>query len=226
MEVARAIRLLFSCCESLRLYPTSIDSYLLRTIDMQTTLITQRRLLYACDDRSVSEARGKRLLAFTALHIHAFAAALLGEDRAMRDRRLTFDEGIDTIREVAGSEATWLFLFERRFDLRADRLRDRATCVETTAARWVDRARHITSEQDALTANSGVRNRGSREQRGGVWVQRHVVQLARRSHLDELAEVHDADTVADIFDDWQIVGDEEVSQAKLGLQLFQQVENL
>ena len=41
-----------------------------------------------------------------------------------------------------------------------------------------------------------------------------------------LAEVHDRDPVADVLDDAHVVGDEQVGQAELALEVLQQVEDL
>ena len=44
--------------------------------------------------------------------------------------------------------------------------------------------------------------------------------------LDDLAEIHDGDAVADVLDDREVVGDEQVGQAELALQVAQQVDHL
>ena len=51
-------------------------------------------------------------------------------------------------------------------------------------------------------------------------------QLALRCYLSYLAQVHDADTVAHVVDRAQVVGDEEVCQPELPLELVQHVEDL
>ena len=48
----------------------------------------------------------------------------------------------------------------------------------------------------------------------------------RRGQLDDPAEVHHRDPVADVADDGQVVGDEEVGQPELALEPLEQVDDL
>ncbi len=52
------------------------------------------------------------------------------------------------------------------------------------------------------------------------------IELLHLRHLDELPEVHHADTVADVLHDGQVVGDEQVCQTELPPQVEQQVQDL
>ena len=65
-----------------------------------------------------------------------------------------------------------------------------------------------------------------RQQRPRVRVAGRRVQRVGRPDLDDLAEVHDRDPVADVLDDRQVVGDEQVRQAEPLAQVGQQVEDL
>ena len=47
-----------------------------------------------------------------------------------------------------------------------------------------------------------------------------------RALLDDAPGVHHGHMVGDVLDDADVVGDEEVGQAELALQLFEQVEDL
>ena len=76
-----------------------------------------------------------------------------------------------------------------------------------------------------------LRLRGSglghgRQQRHGVGVARRRIQLVDVGDLDELAEVHDPDPVADVLDDREVVGDEQVGEAELLLEVVEEVEDL
>ena len=51
-------------------------------------------------------------------------------------------------------------------------------------------------------------------------------ERSRLAALDDLAEVHHGDLVAHMRDRGEVVGDEEVGDAELGLQVAQQVEDL
>ena len=51
-------------------------------------------------------------------------------------------------------------------------------------------------------------------------------RASRVRHLDDLAQVHHGDAVADVAHDRQVVGDEQVRQAELALQVLEQVDDL
>src|ERR1700720_3136458 len=53
-----------------------------------------------------------------------------------------------------------------------------------------------------------------RKQRGAV------------GQLDNLAEIHDRDTPADVLDDGDVVGNEEIGETELALQIAQEVDDL
>src|SRR5439155_6330732 len=65
-----------------------------------------------------------------------------------------------------------------------------------------------------------------REQRLRVRVQRGVVERLAVGDLDDLAEVHDGHAVGDVAHDRKVVGDEQVRETKLRLEIFQQVDDL
>ena len=69
---------------------------------------------------------------------------------------------------------------------------------------------------------SGIR----REQRHRVRVQRPGEQLVGRRDLDDPAEVHHGDPVGDVADDREVVGDEDVGEVELLLQVDEQVQHL
>ena len=51
-------------------------------------------------------------------------------------------------------------------------------------------------------------------------------EVFRIGLLDDLAEVHDGDTVTDVPDDGQIMGDEQICKPELTLEVGKQVEDL
>ena len=63
-------------------------------------------------------------------------------------------------------------------------------------------------------------------QRLGVGVLGRLEQLAAVGQLGHLAQVHDRDPVADVLDHAHVVGDEQVRQAELALELLEQVQDL
>ena len=81
--------------------------------------------------------------------------------------------------------------------------------------------RHVTLR---AARGSGIGHRG--EQRPRVGMARVAVDLVARSLLDDAAEVHDRDAVAEVLDDAQVVRDEEQRQPERCLQVLQQVQDL
>ena len=57
-------------------------------------------------------------------------------------------------------------------------------------------------------------------------MQRPVADRRARTELDDLAQVHHRHPVADVPDHRQLVGDEQVGQVELLLQVFHQVDDL
>ncbi len=103
-----------------------------------------------------------------------------------------------------------------------------AAGVEPAARRRVDRARHVALEDDpaALALGDRIRHRDGGQEGAGVRMARRRVHLVRRPDLDDLAEVHHRDPVADVLDHRQVVGDEQVCQPEPLAQVGQQVEDL
>ena len=66
----------------------------------------------------------------------------------------------------------------------------------------------------------------AREQRHRVRVPGRRVERVDVGDLDDLAEVHHRDAVADVLDDREVVGDEEIRQPELVLEIVEQVEDL
>src|SRR5215207_2305437 len=96
-----------------------------------------------------------------------------------------------------------------------------------TAAGWrPDRARHVALEADALPLHGRVRDRHRREQRLGIGVLRHRVEVACARDLDDRAEIHHRHPRADVLDDRQVVRDEDVGEAELSLQVLEKVDHL
>jgi hypothetical protein len=115
---------------------------------------------------------------------------------------------------------------ERRLVGLADLRGVAAARVEVAAARRVDGAGYVALEHDSLALRQRIGNRHGREQRLRVGVDRAVVKLLGRRKLDDLAEVHDRDAVGDMPDDAEIVGDEDIGQRELVLQVVEQVHDL
>src|SRR5438128_2186333 len=105
-----------------------------------------------------------------------------------RDDPVTIATGLDTrgglgqvelAREVAGGEATVRLELERRDDLRADLLRERAARAEAAPRRRVERARDLARDAQARAAPPRHRVRDRREQPHRVRMERPPEELRR-----------------------------------------------
>jgi hypothetical protein len=77
-----------------------------------------------------------------------------------------------------------------------------------------------------LSALGGIGDWQGREQRLGVGVQRPGEERLGARDLDDLADIHHDDAVADVLDHAEIMADEEIGQPELLLQVAQQIECL
>ena len=128
-------------------------------------------------------------------------------------------------RDVAAHQMAGLRLDERRLLLLADRAQLAvAAGVEDAARGRGRRARDLALEPDPLAA-AAVDRRDGREERLGVRMVRAGEHDVRRPELLQAAEVEDGDPVGDVADDPEVVGDEEVRDLALRLQLDEEVED-
>src|SRR5215217_1141493 len=130
--------------------------------------------------------------------------------------------------EVAGDVVAFALVGEDRVDPLADVHDVGAAGVEVAAGGRVDRARDVAAEDDPLAAllDHRVGNRHGGQESLGIGVERFLVEGDAVRHLDDLAEVHDGDAVGDVLDDGEVVGDEEVGQTELLLEVFEEVDDL
>ena len=102
---------------------------------------------------------------------------------------------------------------------------DRAAGAEPAARRDPQRAGRVALDGRGLVDGAGRHPRDGGQQAAGVGVARLGVQLLGRRHLDDPAQVHDRDPVAQVPDHGQVVRDEQQGQAQAGLQVLQQVQD-
>ena len=99
--------------------------------------------------------------------------------------------------------------------------------VEHAPRRLVDRARQVTGQHDALAGfELGIDHRNRRDQRFRVRVPGRGIHVGRRPHLDQLTQIHHADAVGDVVHHREVVGDKDVGERVLSLQIGQQVQHL
>jgi len=109
----------------------------------------------------------------------------------------------------------------------ADFFRERAPLSEPAAGRGIDRAGNV-ARQDVLVllALPGIGRRRRGQQEPGVRMGGVCEDGLRVSDLADLPQEHHADPVGDVLHDAEVVGDEQVCQAQLFLEVGQQVEDL
>src|SRR5580704_1515788 len=105
---------------------------------------------------------------------------------------------------------------------------DRAARVEDAARGRIDRARHFALDwpENTLRLHSRIGHRYCRQQCLGVRVQRVVEELVTNRKLDDAAEIHDGDALAEMPNNRQVVSDEKIGQAEPFAQILQEVDYL
>lgn len=98
---------------------------------------------------------------------------------------------------MAGAEMTRTNFTQLRLRLSALVAGDRATAGKVAALRRVDRARHVAGKNLAVLLRfcTRVRNRHCGKQSLGIRMQRVRIQIVGRSELNDIAEVHNGETV-------------------------------
>ena len=145
---------------------------------------------------------------------------------ARRHLELRSLDDVDGLRKVTGNGVPLPSVDERGFFLGTDVLCLPTPSSEATSGWRVDGAGHIALEDDA-TPHAFADRVGygdGRQQRLALRVRRPAVDAVTVARLDDLAEVHDHDLVADVAHHGQVVRDEEVRQAQPVLQLFEEVD--
>ena len=88
----------------------------------------------------------------------------------------------------------------------ADFFTFRAAGVEFTAGRGIGWGWYVSFKNDAFDAGSRIRNRNRRKQSLGIWMRRILKKLGFLSRFNHRTEIHDPDTVGNVFHDRKIVG--------------------
>jgi len=100
--------------------------------------------------------------------------------------------------------------------------------VEATARRRINRGWDLAGEQDRLSIalHDRVRNRYRAEERLRIWVLVMLVNVCSVRDLNHLAEVHDGDSVRKVSHHGQVVGNEQVCELELALEVLKEVDDL
>lgn len=83
-----------------------------------------------------------------------------------------------------------------------------ATGVEFAARRWIDGAGNIALKNDPLGFDGDIGNGNGREQRFGVGMHGAVEHFGFGADFNDVAQIHDSDSIAAVADDAEVVGDE------------------
>ena len=109
---------------------------------------------------------------------------------------------------------------------RADFGRVGTAPVEGAAGRRIERRGQLALERDARPAPRRIHHRRAGQKRLGVGMARPGEDRLDRPLLHRPAQVHDHDLVGDVAHHAQVVGDEEIGEVELLLQVHEQVEHL
>ena len=98
--------------------------------------------------------------------------------------------------------------------------------MEPATRRRIDSARRIALQDHVIAPDLRVGDRDRGDQRLGVGMTRTVEQLVPRRRLDELAEIHDGDAIADMAHHAEVMGNEQIGDLEARLQIPQQIDHL
>src|SRR5690348_7576580 len=95
-----------------------------------------------------------------------------------------------------------------RFDRPADIFRIRASWMEGTSGRGVDRTRHLAWQLDSLAPRGALQRRNCREQCTGIGMARVCVDFVTSCDFHDFTQVHDRGALANVLDHAQVMRDE------------------
>ena len=98
--------------------------------------------------------------------------------------------------------------------------------MEDTSGRRIVRARHIASKHDSLGLRLWVGYGYGGQQGSAVWVEGLCIDILGRCHFHQFSQIHDRNTIGDMTDDGQVVGDEQICKSTVVAQIGEQIEHL
>src|SRR5262245_28141192 len=90
----------------------------------------------------------------------------------------------------------------------------------------MDGAWDVTLKNGPLLFTAGISNRNRGQQSSRVGMFSVPVDRITLGNLDDLAEVHDRHSMADVLDHPEIMGNEKVGEVHFLLQFLQEIDNL
>ena len=119
-----------------------------------------------------------------------------------------------------------LVFFKLRLSLFAHLSRVWTARMESAPSGGIDRARDLPWEYDSHCLLVHIRNRNCSNQRLCVWMEPLCEEIVSVRMLDDLSEIHDGYSVADLPYGAEIVRNVQVRYAMLFLEVGQQVQDL
>src|SRR3954453_24093530 len=110
---------------------------------------------------------------------------------------------------MTGNAVAWGDFLAKRLLGGAQWHRPWAARVEAASGRRRQRARHLARDRQSFVLLVRVGRQGRSEQRLCVRMDRLAAQFERLSQFDNLAKIHDRDSVADMGDGREVVADKE-----------------
>ena len=103
-----------------------------------------------------------------------------------------------------------------------------AAGTERTSGRHMKRTRDIAFQNDPMTMSCclRIRDRNGRQKRQGVRMDRMIHQFIRICNLHHPYQIHDCDPVRNMLNDQKVVGNKEIGNAQLFLQILKHVQDL
>ena len=105
-------------------------------------------------------------------------------------------------------------------------LGDGTARVKGTTGRRMDGGGNIAGQEDALAFGIGIHFGYGGDEGLGVGMFRLVEEVAGFGGFDDFSQVHDHDPAADVFDDSEVVRDEQVGDAVFLLEVLEEVDDL
>ena len=116
--------------------------------------------------------------------------------------------------------------FQLRTDLLANTNTAAAARMEGAAGWRIYRTRYITLQHNPAFFRIEIYYRNSRKQRLGIGVLSMSIQLISISQFNNPPQIHNRDTVSDIFNNTQIMGNKNIGNTALFFQIHQQIQYL
>ena len=101
-----------------------------------------------------------------------------------------------------------------------------ATGMKLTSGRRIRRGRNASFQNDSAHLSLRIRNRNRGEERLRIGVKRIGKEILRIAELHNISKIHNTDRIGNMFHYGKVMGDKEIRQFELLLQILQKVNYL